>query len=417
MAPEIVPEAEAADGADVEGEEPVEDGLASGVDFRGEGDVGVGLEADVAHEDVFLSEGADVLELFYRLCQHFIGGGDGGIIGVEHLCLERGTAFRRIVGRFEVRRVDAGGGHILIVDIEPKVLGDIRPAEAKRYLVAAGPSKFFCGSLHLWRAIVDNTHHLRQGKGGDEPLIPHLRAVLETHHPRLRVDGHRLFAEADIEPLAAPVQNAAEAAALGVAHEFGVVKVLCLFGVGAAQHLCEGGDMQAVAHPLCLQFAGLLAPVFAGVGKGEILCKIIAVLHAQPLLIVGDVLHGFLRALHEGVNNLHLLLSGEGCEIILRGMLEPVAAPEIVGDGRMRERGRRGLENAGGARIRREGEVYKAIEAEAADGEEAAQAAPVVIFLKDDALYSLLSQVPSRRNAGNSGAQNQVSGRGVLHDR
>ena len=52
MAPEVIPEAEATDGGDVERAQPGEDALAGGVDRRQEGDVGVGLEADIADDDI-----------------------------------------------------------------------------------------------------------------------------------------------------------------------------------------------------------------------------------------------------------------------------------------------------------------------------------------------------------------------------
>ena len=52
MAPEVIPETEAADGGDVEGTQPGEDALAGGVDGRREGHVGIGLEADIADGDI-----------------------------------------------------------------------------------------------------------------------------------------------------------------------------------------------------------------------------------------------------------------------------------------------------------------------------------------------------------------------------
>ena len=52
MAPEVIPETEATDGGDVERAQPGEDALAGGVDRRQEGDVGVGLEADIADDDI-----------------------------------------------------------------------------------------------------------------------------------------------------------------------------------------------------------------------------------------------------------------------------------------------------------------------------------------------------------------------------
>lgn len=52
MAPEVIPETEAADGGDVERAYPSEDALAGGVDRRREGDVGVGFEADIADDNI-----------------------------------------------------------------------------------------------------------------------------------------------------------------------------------------------------------------------------------------------------------------------------------------------------------------------------------------------------------------------------
>lgn len=154
--------------------EPVEDGLTGSVDGWGERDVGVGLEADVAHEDVILREGADVFKFLDGALQHLFCGGDGSAVGVKYLCLKRGAAGRCVVRGFEVGRVDAGGRHVFIVYVEPEVLGDICPAEAEGDLVAAGPRELSRGGLYLCGAIIDDAHHLRQGQAGDKPLIPHL---------------------------------------------------------------------------------------------------------------------------------------------------------------------------------------------------------------------------------------------------
>lgn len=168
--------------------------------------------------------------------------------------------------------------------------------------------------------------------------------------------------------------------------------------------------MQTVAHPFCFQLVGLLAPVFAGISEGEVLREVVAILHAQPLLVVCDVRHGFLRALHERVDDLDFFLGGEGGEVVLRGVLEPVAAPVVVGDGGVCKGGRGAFENAGGAGIRREGEVHEAVETEAAQLKISTQPAPVVIFLADDAGGTLLLQVPSCRYTGDPGTQDEVSG-------